>query len=72
MAAKTDSERITTLEAQVQALVEDYAEQVYGHVGPVEWHPEAGGWLRVVARATDEEIATANAALREARVGSEA
>ena len=42
-----DEQRIARLERQVQALVEEYAEQIYGHKGPVEWSDDEG-WLRVV------------------------
>lgn len=40
---------VKDLRAQVQALAEDYAKQIYGHRGEVVWQPETGdGWLRVV------------------------
>ncbi len=45
MAAKTDSERITELEAQVQQLAEDVFQHI-GHLGTVEWDPE-DGWMLV-------------------------
>jgi hypothetical protein len=45
---RTPEQRIKRLEKQVQALAEDYAEQVYEHRGPVEWQDEEG-WLKIVA-----------------------
>lgn len=40
---------VEDLRAQIQALAEDYAEQVYNHRSEVVWQPETGeGWLLVV------------------------
>jgi hypothetical protein len=45
--SSTAEQRIAELEAKVQALAEDYSNQVYGHSGPVEWQEEEG-WLLIV------------------------
>lgn len=54
-AAKTDTQRIAELEKQVQALVEDFCEQVYDHDGKVEWDDEQG-WLMIVEPFTGEPV----------------
>jgi hypothetical protein len=47
MFRQTPEQRIANLERMVQELAEDFAEQVYGHRGPVEWDDEQG-WLHIV------------------------
>jgi hypothetical protein len=47
MPEPTTEQRIAVLEAKMQALAEDYSNQVYGHSGSVEWDDEQG-WLQVV------------------------
>ena len=54
MADRTSEQRIATLEAQMQALAEDVAEQVYGHKGPVEWGDEDGWLLGDVEKVRDD------------------
>lgn len=54
-AAKTDTQRIAELEKQVQALAEDFGEQIHGHDGKVEWDDEQG-WLMLVAPFTGEPV----------------
>ena len=50
MPKQTPEQRIATLEKALQALAQDYNEQIYGHQGPVEWDPapDSQGWLRIV------------------------
>jgi hypothetical protein len=45
----TAEQRIATLERQVRLLAQDYAEQVYGHRGPVAWDAYNGWTLSVPA-----------------------
>jgi len=55
MSEQTPEQRIAILEAQVQSLAEDYAEQVYGHTGPVYWEDDPEferGWTRDVTPAS--------------------
>jgi len=47
MSKPTSEQRLAALERKVQALAQDYSEQVYGNPDALEWDDDGQGWLHV-------------------------